>query len=67
MSLQGFIHCGFLGLLGETFADLPNLDEKSRLRIRDNTEAKGIESGGGGGYRSHSFLNIWHCFRVPIG
>ena len=48
MSLQGFIHCGFLGLLCETFADLPNLDEKSRLRIRDNTEAKGIESGGGG-------------------
>lgn len=47
MSLQGFIHCGFLGLLCETFADLPNLDEKSRLRIRDNTEAKGIESGGG--------------------
>ena len=44
---------------------MPNLDEKSRLRVRDNTEAKGIESGGG--YRSLSFLNIWHCFRVPIG
>ena len=27
---------------------MPNLDEKSRLRVRDNTEAKGIESGGGG-------------------
>ena len=45
---------------------MPNLDEKSRLRVRDNTEAKGIESGGGG-YRSLSFLNICHCFRVPIG
>ena len=42
-----------------------NFDEKSRLLIRDNTEAKGIESGGG--YRSLSFLNICHCFRVPIG
>ena len=29
---------------------MPNLDEKSRLRIRDNTAAKGIESGGGGGW-----------------
>ena len=28
---------------------MPNLDEKSRLRIRDNTEANGIESGAGGG------------------
>ena len=25
-----------------------NINEKSRLRIRDNTEAKGIEAGGGG-------------------
>ena len=43
---------------------MPNLDEKSRLRVRDNTEEKGIESGGS---RNLSFLNIWHCFRVPIG
>ena len=43
---------------------MPNIDKKSRLRIRDNTEAKGIESGGS---RSLSFLNIWHYFRVPIG
>ena len=28
---------------------MPNFDEKSRLRIRDNIEAKGVESGGGGG------------------
>ena len=45
--------CGFLSLLCETFcwvrSFVPNLDEKSRLRIRDNTEANGIESGAGGG------------------
>ena len=27
---------------------MPNIDEKSRLLISNNTEAKGIESGGGG-------------------
>ena len=46
---------------------MPNIDEKSRLRIRDNTKAEGIESAGGGGSGSLRFLNIWHCFRVPIG
>ena len=47
---------------------MPNFDEKSRLRIRDNIEAKGIESGGGGGgSRNLSIKKIWHCFRVPIG
>ena len=45
---------------------MPNIDEKSRLLISNNTEAKGIESGGGGS-RSLCFLNICHCFRVPIG
>ena len=36
---------------------MPNIDEKSRLRIRDNTEAKGIESvrGGGGGSVASAF------------
>ena len=50
MSLQGFIH---LWVPWFTLRDVcwfrsfaPNLDEKSRLRVRDNTEAKGIESGG---------------------
>ena len=32
-----------------------NFDEKSRLRVRDNTEAKGIESGGGGGIVASAF------------
>ena len=61
MSLQGFIHlwvpwfslrnvCSFRSFL-------PNIDEKSRLRISDNTEAKGIESEES---RNLCFLNICH-------
>ena len=40
---------------------MPNVDEKSRLRVRDNIEAR-VQSYRG--YRRLSFLNIWHCFRV---